>query len=110
MDGWVRTGTHCHRFVVQLCRLTKTTTKSLDGLFDLCERVAVGFLALEEVGTIFLAGEISPEFSPLRESHLDPTVFLFVKLLRALGSVKERCGAATTPMKTACLLCSEGAI
>lgn len=56
-------GTHCYLLVAQFFQLTKTTSKSLDGLFDLCEREAVGFLALEQEGTIFLAGEISPEFS-----------------------------------------------
>lgn len=63
MGGWAWTGTRCHHLVVQIFPWTKTTTKSLGGLFDLCERVAVGFLALEQAGTIFLAGEISPDFS-----------------------------------------------
>lgn len=63
MGGWAGMGTHCYLLVVQFFQMTKTTSKSLDGLFDLCGSVAVGFLALGQVGTIFLAGEISPEFS-----------------------------------------------
>lgn len=61
--GWAGMGTYCHLLAVQFFQPTKTTSQSLDGLFDLCERVAVSFLALEQAGTVFLGGEISPEFS-----------------------------------------------
>lgn len=93
--GWAGMGTYCHLLAVRFFQPTKTTSQSLEGLFDLCERVAVSFLALEQAGTVFLGGEISPRVlsGRLQESHLDGTVFLLYS--SAFGSIKERCSGGT---------------
>lgn len=93
MGGWAGLGTHCHLLAVKFFQPTKTTSQSLDGLFDLCERTAVGFLALEQAGTVFWGGEISPEFSrgPSRElSGWDGISFVKLGIRKHQGKVRRR--------------------
>lgn len=104
IGGWagMGMGTHCHLLAVPFFQPTKTTRQSLDGLFDLCERVAVSFLALGQAGTVFLGGGISPEFSRgAFKRAIRMGRYFFCK---APHSEASRKGAAVVPKGGTCFL------
>lgn len=107
MDGW-DVGTRSS-VSGPLFQLTKKISTSLDGLFDLYERGAVGFLALEQVRTAFLAAEISPAFAQgASGNHLDRTGFLSVTLLT--WKHKGQVWSCDRTSDATCFLVLEGAV